>query len=475
MRSDFGTGGILRWAVACSVLALVGSTAALAQRQPMSSTPPSVTAKTPLRGAASDYVGSETCAGCHRAESKEFFKTVHAEIGEAPKPAGAAPGQAESPSVAAGRKIYNDMVCMGCHQIGGQGGTSAPALDDIGVRRTREELMDRMLKRRAGTIMPILPPDMSTEKINQLVDYLMTLKGGTTPEAKPATTVVPTVSGCETCHGPGKAHADAEMEAAGDHAKEVAGTKLIFKFDANPKENSQRCLTCHESGKSQENFGHSMHLSAGVACQDCHTPHLVKAGESLAGAQADPEPRQFATAQSALFLVPSYPEETRWLHNDLLKQSQPGLCFSCHETVRGQFALPEHHRVPEGFMKCTDCHTPHGTMNHNQLTKAGWETCVKCHVEKRGPYVYEHAAVRVEGCAACHIPHGSVNNFLLKRREQRLLCLQCHTVVHTTPTVSGWNGQANVPHGRGGYQGSGPCTRCHVAVHGSNLDEYLLR
>ena len=35
----------------------------------------------------------------------------------------------------------------------------------------------RMLSRRAGTVMPPLPPDMPTEQINQLVDYLMTLKG----------------------------------------------------------------------------------------------------------------------------------------------------------------------------------------------------------------------------------------------------------------------------------------------------------
>jgi DmsE family decaheme c-type cytochrome len=117
-------------------------------------------------------------------------------------------------------------------------------------------------------------------------------------------------------------------------------------------------------------------------------------------------------------------------------------------------------------MKCTDCHNPHGNLNHFQLTKANWETCVKCHVEKRGPFVFEHAAVRVEGCVACHRPHGSVNNFLLKRREQRFVCLQCH---------AGFHNQAAVPHSRGGYQTSGDCTRCHVAVHGSNFDEYLLR
>jgi predicted CXXCH cytochrome family protein len=316
-----------------------------------------------------------------------------------------------------------------------------------------------MMKRRAGTIMPTLPPDMPDQKINDLVDYLMTLKGQTAAATPAASAAPPVVSGCEACHGPGRAHAEAEQNAAGEPAKMEAGMKLIFKFDANPKENSERCLVCHETGKRQDAFGHSMHLAAGVSCQDCHSPHLVEAS-------GNPDGVKLVSAQSAMFAVPTLREETRWLHNNLLKESQPQLCYQCHQTVEAQFALPEHHRVPEGFMKCTDCHNPHGTMNHFSLAKANWETCVNCHVEKRGPFVYEHAAVRVEGCVACHNPHGSVNNFLLKRREQRLLCLQCHTGFHT---------QAQVPHSRGGYQTSGDCTRCHVQIHGSNLDEYFLR
>ena len=449
------------------VMGLLVPNALFAQRMPAATTGPSVTWKAPLRGPAGDYVGAQRCAGCHRDEAREFFKTPHAQYGEAPKVVPASAGAAESPSVAAGRKLYNDMMCSACHQIGGQGGTFAPAMDDVGARLTREQLMDRMLKRRAGTIMPTLPADTPNSQIDQLVDYMVSLKGQAPAETK-AAAIPTTVTGCEACHGPGKAHADAEQVAAGDFDKEMAASKLIFKFDGNPKENSERCLACHDSGKGQSSFDHSEHLSAGVACQDCHATHLLEAAKN-------PNKVAMASAQSALFSVPSLPEENRWLHNNLLKESQPQLCFQCHETVRAQFALPEHHRVPEGFMKCTDCHNPHGNMNHFQLTKAAWETCVTCHVEKRGPWVYEHAVVRVEGCGTCHTPHGSINNFLLKRREQRMLCLQCHSVIHKTAPISGLNGQANVPHGRGGYQTSGDCTRCHVAVHGSNLDEFLLR
>jgi DmsE family decaheme c-type cytochrome len=170
--------------------------------------------------------------------------------------------------------------------------------------------------------------------------------------------------------------------------------------------------------------------------------------------------------QGYFFQVPRLPDEVRWLHNSLLKQSEPALCFTCHGTVQAEFALPIHHRVPENLMKCTDCHNAHGTMNLASLNKPNYETCVKCHVEKRGPYVYEHPAAKVEGCVSCHNPHGSTNRMLLVRREGRQLCLQCH---------NGFHGQAAVPHSRLGFQTSGECTRCHVAVHGSNSDPTLLR
>jgi len=266
---------------------------------------------------------------------------------------------------------------------------------------------------------------------------------------------------CETCHGPGKAHSDAVEAAHGDDAQIAAALKQypIFAFRGTPKENAERCMSCHISSKEQEHFGASTHASIGVSCNDCHVTHLVDEVKDLSkGGLTYP--------QAYFFTLPKLEEETQWLRGSLLKRPQPELCFTCHPTVQAAFALPMHHRVPEGFMKCTDCHTPHGTMNAFQLRKANWEACVTCHVEKRGPYVFEHSAARVTGCIACHTPHGSVNNFMLARRQGRLLCLQCHT---------GFHGQAGVPHGRLGFQTSGECTRCHVTVHGSNFDEFLLR
>jgi len=272
-----------------------------------------------------------------------------------------------------------------------------------------------------------------------------------TVHAKAAPAAATYGTGCESCHGPGKAHMEAM--AAGNTE---AGKKLIFRFDAKPAENAARCLNCHNSSPDQRLFDRSEHKMMGLACSQCHSAHLVAAAKP---------PAKTEFAQAKFFMLPERSEENRWLRESMLKLKQPDLCFGCHKTIQAQFALPTHHRVPEGQMKCTDCHEAHGTMNRPLLKKANFEVCVSCHVEKRGPFLHEHASVKVEGCTACHSPHGTVERNLLLRREGRFLCLQCHV----NPSA------VNVPHSRLGFQTRGECVRCHVQIHGSNVDPFFLQ
>lgn len=98
-----------------------------------------------------------------------------------------------------------------------------------------------------------------------------------TPHAKIAIPDKGYISGCEACHGPGKAHADAMEDAEGDDAKIAAGLKKfpIFAFRDNSEQNASRCLSCHISSKQQDAFAHSEHAAHDVSCGDCHTSHLV--------------------------------------------------------------------------------------------------------------------------------------------------------------------------------------------------------
>ena len=223
---------------------------------------------------------------------------------------------------------------------------------------------------------------------------------------------------CENCHGAGSEH----VAGGGDV------TKIFDPAKASTKDVDTKCLSCHAG--AHPNFDRSPHAKANVGCTSCHSIHGSK-------------------------------EEA------LLKAPQPTLCFQCHADQKAQFGMPFHHPVNEGTVKCTDCHDVHGTFQPNNLRATVDQNmiCTKCHTDVRGPFVYEHAPVKAEGCLACHSPHGSQNARMLNMPNVNVLCNQCHSAV-----------AAGTIHGQGqGSSDSVPCTSCHTYIHGSNMNSAFLR
>jgi len=248
----------------------------------------------------------------------------------------------------------------------------------------------------------------------------------------------PERTGCESCHGPAKAH----IEARG-------GKDTIRAYSLmEPQEVIQSCLPCHGRQIPRMDIRRSAHTRADVVCSHCHSIHKAETPKLL------------------------------------LARKQVELCYGCHGSVRSEFSMPFKHRVNEGVVQCTDCHNPHGTGSPSwrmgerprmvSTHGDGEQPCLACHTDKRGPFAFEHPAVRVDGCETCHRPHGSTNARLLKRPVMFTLCLECH------------NGAGNF-----GRQGDGVtlvssshsmtdpryqnCTTCHVRIHGSNADPLFLR
>ena len=102
----------------------------------------------------------------------------------------------------------------------------------------------------------------------------------------------PQSEGCESCHGPGKAHVD----GGGDAAKIISFKKL------SPKESSERCLSCHQVDETRSNFLRSEHMKNDVGCTSCHSEHSPHVA-----------------------------------HN-LLIATQPLLCYGCHREVEPDFS-----------------------------------------------------------------------------------------------------------------------------------------
>ncbi len=237
------------------------------------------------------------------------------------------------------------------------------------------------------------------------------------------------VVNCESCHGPGslavegitpeKVRADA---AAGK--KTECNHKTFIDIKKLPAQaQSLICLKCHTANATfnLHNWNASSHNMADISCSDCHPIH---AGHNL----------------------------------KVRPRTTTDLCYQCHQEVRAQFSLPNHHPVPEKKVFCTDCHDTHGGMAGKNLRRdTVKDTCTQCHAEKEGPFVYEHAD-NTEECTKCHTPHGSVNNNLLVLREP-FLCLQCHSSHRISGTTTEETKQAFYRR----------CTDCHSQIHGSDL------
>lgn len=224
--------------------------------------------------------------------------------------------------------------------------------------------------------------------------------------------------GCETCHGPGRAHVD-------DPGAKGAVRNFL---QMAPREVSAFCLSCHNRGEHAFWSG-SAHDSRNLTCLTCHSVHT---------------PRSDAA--------------------QLKRASVVETCAPCHRDKAAKLQRSAHMPVREGKLDCSSCHNQHGSANA-RLLRTGTtvnEFCTSCHAEKRGPFLWEHPPVR-EGCVTCHDPHGSSNDRMLVAKAP-MLCQRCHVGTRHPSTVYDGVALAN----RSNRLVNRGCVNCHSNIHGSN-------
>jgi DmsE family decaheme c-type cytochrome len=236
-------------------------------------------------------------------------------------------------------------------------------------------------------------------------------------------TADPRTPTCTSCHGDSKAHRDNPGAAKPDRIFSVNNSVTP------PEEQTKACLACHQ-GDARIYWQGSGHERSQLSCANCHTVHAARDQVQV-------------------------------------KETQAGVCFTCHKDKRADMFRFSTHPLRTGQMACSSCHAPHGSAGEHNLIKTSVDdTCFTCHADKRGPFLWEHPPVR-EDCTLCHNPHGSNNpNLLLVRAPY--LCQQCHVApFHPSTPYTGNNLPGAAGFSRDKMLGQ-QCLNCHSKIHGSN-------
>jgi DmsE family decaheme c-type cytochrome len=258
---------------------------------------------------------------------------------------------------------------------------------------------------------------------------------------------------CTTCHGESRRHVENQKQEGdkgrpkpdrtfdgplqGLPSSRTAAFVPPLGYTPNPAKRTETsaaernapCLTCHQGGKRMHWQG-SMHDARDVACSSCHQVHTQH-------------------------------DRVR----DKLTQSD--VCFMCHKEQRAQINRMSRHPIPEGKVGCSDCHNVHGTAGPKLMVRDSVvDTCFTCHMEKRGPFIFNHQPV-TEDCSICHNPHGSSIASLLKSRPP-FLCQQCHEATSHRGNVPGMLPGTGTTAGARGITQARSCLNCHTNIHGGN-------
>jgi DmsE family decaheme c-type cytochrome len=226
--------------------------------------------------------------------------------------------------------------------------------------------------------------------------------------------------GCESCHGPGKQHAD---------EPDKFPVKVFTKMA--PQEVTATCTTCHNRGEHAL-WENSQHEVRNLTCTTCHSVHSFKSPEG-----------------------------------QLKAPRQQDVCATCHRDKVAKLDRSGHMPVREGKMQCSTCHNVHGATNVKLLRRGDSVAglCTTCHADKRGPFLWEHPPSR-DGCTTCHDPHGSANERMLVAKPP-IMCQRCHVSTRHPSTIYdaaliGSSSSASV------RIFARSCVTCHSAIHGSN-------
>lgn len=278
-----------------------------------------------------DYVGMETCVGCHEAQQKSYVNTIMGKSMAHPK----------TPWEARG--------CEACHGPGKAHVEAGGGKDTIPVRFTKD----------------------SKNSVEEQNSACLTCHSrgnrifwrGSPHESR--------AIACINCHqvhygSPGRRYDRLTSEARySQPLTEVSGVK---------KPQPELCLDCHQMRRAQlQRSSHMPYREGKVTCTSCHNPHGTPNPKQLIQATANENCLSCHTERRGPFLWEHPPvmenclncHEPHGTNNpQLLKVRMPRVCDSCHVTSRHPTTPTLLPAIRDFNRGCTNCHSQIHGSNH---------------------------------------------------------------------------------------------------------------
>jgi predicted CXXCH cytochrome family protein len=288
------------------------------------------------QAAADDFLGAETCGGCHPGQKASFAKSAHLSY-------------VSDPHLPKDRQ-----GCEACH---GPGKNHLEHLEDADRRKF---IVSYSRANAAQTSAACLRCHGSVMRDSEW---------HRTAHARGNV-------GCVSCH---KIHVDEPGTSASAVAQRQPKDPLSPVFAAKPDprrllraDEATLCGSCHRRELAEfKGMSHHPMQEGRIVCSDCHELH--------------PD-RHSARRKAASSRV----------HAD--RDIGREVCVTCHAQTAGPFAFE--HDPAAGFTGegCLECHRPHGSNNPRLLTTFSRGVCNQCHTDKAAAHYPGRSCWEATGC-----------------------------------------------------------------------------
>jgi predicted CXXCH cytochrome family protein len=324
---------------ACAALfaALVAAAGFAGTSKPARSTaPPSFPASLWAKAAPDDYLGPETCAGCHPEWKASLAKTPHAlYVGDPKLP-------------------KDRQGCEACH------GPGKGHVDNLGDDVRRSHIMSFSPERAAEASQACMRCHSST---------MRTSEWHRTAHARANVS-------CVSCH---KIHQEEPGAAASQVAQRKPRDPMTPIFAARPDphrlliaDEATLCGNCHRRELNDfRGMSHHPLAEGRIVCSDCHEVH----------------PDRQTVRRGA--------GSTR-MRND--HEVSREVCVTCHAETAGPFAYEHDPAAGYAGEGCSECHKPHGSHNPRLLTTFSRGVCNQCHTDMAATHYPGRSCWDAVGC-----------------------------------------------------------------------------